>query len=67
MSDNVMYDSPHEFLSEAAASSGEHIAQSVLPREDGSYRCACSCGQWEATASGVEDGLAKAREHTAVT
>jgi hypothetical protein len=62
--DSIMYDTPLEFVADAIQRSGECIAQSVIPREDGSYACACSCEKWEATASSLEEGLRLAREHT---
>lgn len=62
--DNVMYDSPTEFLHEIAAQSGLCVAQSVVPLPDGGYRCACSCGHWEVTADSRDEGLRLAREHT---
>ncbi|MGW6359074.1 hypothetical protein ACWFR5_28830 [Streptomyces sp. NPDC055092] len=64
--DNVMYDSPTEFLHEVAEKSGSGIcvAQSVIPLDDGTYVCACSCQAWEVIASGREEGLELARKHT---
>ncbi|MFE9096766.1 hypothetical protein [Streptomyces sp. NPDC007264] len=62
MSD-LMYDSPLEFMQEARLS-GECVAQSVIPRGDGTYVCACSCEQWETIAPGREEGLRLARRHT---
>jgi len=64
MSDNLMYDSPTEFLHEVAQHSGLCVAQSVIPEEDGSYRCACSCEEWEVSAPSREEGLRLARRHT---
>jgi hypothetical protein len=65
MSDNnVMYDSPTEFLHELASSSGECVAQSVIPDGEGGYRCACSCENWETIAPSREEGLRLARRHT---
>ena len=64
MSDNVMYDSPTEFLHDVAQHSGLCVAQSVSPAEDGTYRCACSCELWEVTAPSREEGLRLARMHT---
>jgi hypothetical protein len=64
MSDNVMYDSPTEFLSDLAQHSGLCVAQSVIPDDDGTYRCACSCEQWEVSAPTREEGLRLARVHT---
>jgi len=63
MSD-VLYDSPTEFLHEVAEKKGECVAQSVIPRDDGSYVVACSCEQWEVIASGRVEGLDLARRHT---
>ena len=62
--DNVMYDSPLDFLHEVADRSETCIAQSVVPLPDGTYRCACSCEQWEITAPTRERGLHLARVHT---
>lgn len=62
--DNVMYDSPTEFLHEAAQHAGECVAQSVIPQDGGTYRCACSCGHWETRAPSRDEGLRLAREHT---
>ena len=42
--DTVLYDSPTEFLHEVAEKAGRCMAQSVIPRDDGTYVCACSCG-----------------------
>ena len=64
MADNVLHDSPREFLSSVA---GECDAQSVIPLDDGTYACGCSCKEWAATADSVEAGLQLAREHTART
>ncbi|WP_328439420.1 hypothetical protein OHA71_24105 [Streptomyces sp. NBC_00444] len=64
MSDNVMYDSPTEFLHEVAGSGNRCMAQSVIPRDDGSYLCACSCERWEVVAPSREEGLRLARRHT---
>jgi hypothetical protein len=62
--DSVMYDSPTEFLHDAAASDGECVAQSVVPQPGGGFRCACSCDAWEIEASSRDEGLRLAREHT---
>lgn len=62
--DNIMYDSPSEFLHEIAEKKGECVAQSVIPREDGSYVCACSCEHWEVIAPDRSQGLDLARQHT---
>ena len=67
MTENVMYDSPAEFLREVAEHAGRCVAQSVIPLPDGGYRCACSCGRWELVAASREEGLQWAREHTAAT
>ena len=64
MSDSLMYDSPTDFLHEVAQHSGLCVAQSVIPGEDGTYRCACSCEQWEVSAPSREEGLRLARRHT---
>jgi hypothetical protein len=44
MSDNVMYDSPTDFLHEVTQATGVCAAQSVIPQDGGGYMCACSCG-----------------------
>jgi hypothetical protein len=62
--DTVLYDSPTEFLHEVAEKTGHCVAQSVIPRDDGSYVCACSCERWEVTAPSRAEGLRLAREHT---
>ena len=62
--DNVMYDSPLEFMHEVAEKKGECVAQSVIPIGDGTYRCACSCEAWEIVAPTREEGLHQARVHT---
>jgi len=62
--DNVMYDSPLEFLHETAEKKGQCVAQSVIPLDDGTYRCACSCEHWEILAPDRATGLRLAREHT---
>jgi len=59
-----MYDSPTEFLHDVASAGGRCVAQSVIPKEDGTYVCACSCQRWEITAPTREEGLRLAREHT---
>jgi hypothetical protein len=64
MSDNVMYDSPTEFLHDVASSAGECVAQSVIPAQDGTYTCACSCERWSVTAPSRAEGLRLARVHT---
>jgi hypothetical protein len=62
--DNVMYDSPTEFLHEVAQHAGLCVAQSVIPAGDGTYRCACSCERWEVVAPSRGEGLRLARVHT---
>jgi hypothetical protein len=62
--ESIMYDTPLEFVSSAIQRQDECAAQSVIPNDDGSYACGCSCRQWEATAASVEDGLRLARQHT---
>lgn len=65
MSDNnILYDSPTEFLHDIAEKKGECVAQSVLPLDDGSYVVACSCEVWEITAPSRDEGLEQARRHT---
>jgi hypothetical protein len=64
MSDNVLHDSPTEFMHDAANEDGRCVAQSVIPVGDGSYRCACSCGRWDIIAPGRAEGLRLARVHT---
>jgi hypothetical protein len=64
MSDNVMYDSPTEFLHDVASSGGACVAQSVIPTDHGTYRCACSCEQWQITTTSRDEGLHQARIHT---
>jgi hypothetical protein len=61
--DNLMYDSPVEFMTEAANSDG-CMAQSVIPRAEGEYACQCSCGTWKITAPSRDEGLRLARAHT---
>ena len=63
MSDNVMYDSPVEFMAEAANSDG-CMAQSVIPQAEGDYACQCSCGRWTVRAGSRDEGLRLARAHT---
>ena len=62
--DNVMYDSPLEFMHEVAEKRGECVAQSVLPLDDGTYQCACSCENWQIIAPSRAEGLREARRHT---
>ena len=62
--DNVMYDSPTEFLHEVAEKKGECVAQSVIPLDDGTYLCACSCENWEVISPDRWKGLDLARQHT---
>jgi hypothetical protein len=64
MSDNIMYDSPTEFLHDVASANGECVAQSVIPNDEGVYVVACSCERWETTAPTREEGLNMARRHT---
>lgn len=65
MSDNnIMYDSPLEFVNDAVSSNGECVVQSVIPLGDGTYRCACTCEHWQITAASKEEGLSQARRHT---
>jgi hypothetical protein len=60
MSDsNVMHDTPAEFLQP-----GRCVAQSVIPLDDGTYACACSCETWEVIAPSRQEGLQLARRHT---
>jgi hypothetical protein len=60
----VMYDSPTEFLQDAAQQPDRCVAQSVLPLDDGTYACACSCNQWEFIAPTRQEGLRACRRHT---
>jgi hypothetical protein len=65
MSDsNLLYDTPTEFLHEVAQKSGRCEAQSVIPLDDGTYACACSCESWEVIAPSRQEGLQLARRHT---
>jgi hypothetical protein len=66
MTDNVLHDSPREFLNSVTGSGGCD-AQSVIPLDDSTYACGCSCKAWVATATSIEAGLQLAREHTART
>ena len=59
---NMMLDSPAEFLAEAQESE-ECMVQSILPRE-GRYYGHCNCGQWDVVTDTMEEGLALARKHT---
>ncbi len=63
--ESVLYDSPSELLHEVADSDRACAAQSVVPQDDGSYLCACSCMHWEAVVATREGGLQMARAHTA--
>jgi hypothetical protein len=40
------------------------VAQSVIPLDDGTYACACSCETWEVIAPSRQEGLQLARRHT---
>jgi hypothetical protein len=60
----VMYDSPTEFLQDIAQKSDECVAQSVIPLDDGTYACACSCNSWEFIAPGRQEGLLACKRHT---
>ncbi|MET7770971.1 hypothetical protein [Nocardia sp. NPDC005366] len=62
--DNVMYDSPLEFMNDAA-SSEECVAQSAIPVGD-AYVCACVCDEWQVTAASLEEGLTLAKRHAGV-
>lgn len=66
MSGNILHDSPREFLSDVT-SSGGCDAQSVIPLDDGTSSCGCSCKGWADVADSLEDGLQLARAHTART
>jgi hypothetical protein len=61
--ENILYDSPTEFLHDTA-DKNECVAQSVIPLEDGTYLCACSCQEWEVVAADRSQGLGLARRHT---
>jgi hypothetical protein len=60
----VMYDSPTEFLQDVVQGSDRCVAQSVIPLDDGTYACACSCNAWEFIALGRQEGLQACRRHT---
>jgi hypothetical protein len=60
----VMYDSPTEFLQEVMQRSDRCVAQSVIPLDDGTYACACSCDAWELIAPSRQEGLQACRRHT---
>jgi hypothetical protein len=60
----VMYDSPTEFLQDVVQKSDKCVAQSVIPLDDGTYACACSCDNWEITAASRAEGLQECRRHT---
>jgi hypothetical protein len=47
-----------------AANSGDCVAQSVIPNEDGTYTVACSCERWEIQVDDRWLGLDEARRHT---
>jgi hypothetical protein len=62
---NMLLDSPTEYLASLAASDGYCIGQSVLPVNDGEYYvCHCSCGHWDIEAPTRAEGLRLARIHT---
>lgn len=65
--DSVLYDTPLEFVSSAVQRQDDCAAQSVIPRGDGSYLCACSCDRWETSAPSLDEGLRLARQHTGAT
>ena len=60
----VMYDSPTEFLQDVVQKSDKCVAQSVIPLDDGTYACACSCDNWEIIAASRAEGLQECRRHT---
>ena len=60
----VMYDSPTEFLQDVVQKSDKCVAQSVIPLDDGTYACACSCDNWEIIAIGRAEGLQECKRHT---
>ena len=60
----VMYDSPTEFLQDVLQKSDRCVAQSVIPLDDGTYVCACSCENWEISAPSQAEGLQECRRHT---
>ncbi|MFC4944319.1 hypothetical protein [Pseudonocardia sp. GCM10023141] len=67
--DNMMLDSPMEFLSgladaEGAEEGGYCLGQSILDAGD-HYACHCSCGSWDVRTGTREEGLRLARLHTA--
>jgi hypothetical protein len=66
MTEGVLYDLPQEFMADIAAATGYCDAQSILPRED-HYICHCTCGRWDIVTDSCDEGLARARAHTAET
>jgi hypothetical protein len=62
--ENVLHDSPKEFISALASVGGGCDAQSILPLENGGYLCHCTCGEWDVTALSQEEGLGLAQKHT---
>lgn len=67
MAEGVLYDLPGEFLADMMASTGTCDAQSILPSEDGSYVCHCTCDNWDTVTDTSAEGLKQAREHTRIT
>ena len=61
----VMYDSPTEFLQDVMQEvEDQYHGQSVIPLDDGTYACACSCDAWELIAPSSKEGLQACRRHT---
>ncbi|MCW2932753.1 MAG: hypothetical protein JWM19_3715, partial [Actinomycetia bacterium] len=51
-------------LQDVVQKSDQCVAQSVIPLDDGSYACACSCNAWEIIAPTRQEGLLACRRHT---
>ena len=59
---NIMLDSPTEYLANLASAEGFCVGQSILPVDD-HYICHCSCGRWDIEAPDRAEGVRLAQLH----
>jgi hypothetical protein len=62
--DNSLYEKPLEFVQSIANSGGGCDGQAIIPTDDGTFRCWCSCGEWALQTETSDEGLHAARVHT---
>jgi hypothetical protein len=67
MVESSLHEKPGEFLASAVSLDEGCDVQSVLPQDDGSFRCHCTCGGWDVIAATRDAGLRVAEEHTTAT